>query len=153
MRILVTGGAGYIGSVVSEELINAGHEPIVYDNLAYGHRDAVSPAAEFVKADLLDGEALIRVLKEQSIEAVMHMAAYALVGESVTYPAKYYQNNLVAGLSLLDAMRECGVKRLVFSSTCATYGETATLPISATAMNNPSKPDSQYKLAFVRALT
>ena len=103
MRILVTGGAGCIGSVVTEELINAGHEPIVYDNLVYGHRDAVSPAASFVQADLLDGETLRRVLKEQSVEAVMHMAAYALVGESVTHPAKYYQNNLVAGLSLLNA--------------------------------------------------
>ena len=152
MRILVTGGAGYIGSVVTEELINASHEPVVYDNLAYGHRDAVSPAAQFVKADLLDGGTLVRVLKEQSIEAVMHMAAYALVGESVTYPAKYYQNNLVAGLSLLDAMRECGVKRLVFSSTCATYGEPATLPISETAPNNPTNPYGESKLAFERAL-
>ena len=152
MRILVTGGAGYIGSVVTEELINAGHEPIVYDNLAYGHRDAISSAAQFVKADLLDCGTLVRILKEQSIEAVMHMAAYAVVGESVTYPAKYYQNNLVAGLSLLDAMRECGVKRLVFSSTCATYGEPATLPISETALNNPTNPYGESKLAFERAL-
>src|SRR6266851_4649687 len=123
MRILVTGGAGYIGSVVTEELIGAGHEAVVYDNLVYGHREAVNPNAEFIHADLLDGEALRRTLKEHSIEAVMHMAAYALVGESVTHPAKYYQNNLVAGLSLLNAMNECGVKRLVFWSTCATYGE------------------------------
>src|SRR5437667_8788594 len=82
----------------------------------------------------------------------MHMAAFALVGESVTHPAKYYQNNLVAGLSLLDAMRECGVKRLVFSSTCATYGEPATLPISETAPNNPTNPYGETKLAFERAL-
>src|SRR2546427_13225828 len=89
MRILVTGGAGYIGSVVTEELINAGHEPIVYDNLAYGHRDAVSPKAQFIEANLLDSETLRRVLTEHSIEAVMHMAAYALVGESVTHTAKF----------------------------------------------------------------
>src|ERR1051325_5585443 len=121
MRILVTGGAGYIGSVVTEELIKAGHEAFVYDNLVYGHREAISPQARFIEADLLDRPTLIRALKENSIEAVMHMAAYALVGESVTHPAKYYQNNLVAGLSLLEAMHDCGVKRLVFSSTCATY--------------------------------
>ncbi len=152
MRILVTGGAGYIGSVVTEELINAGHEPIVYDNLVHGHRDAVSPAASFVKADLLDGETLRRVLREQSIEAVMHMAAYALVGESVTNPAEYYQNNLVAGLSLLNAMRECDLRRLVFSCTCATYGEPATVPITEDEPNNPTNPYGESKLAFERAL-
>jgi UDP-glucose 4-epimerase len=152
MRILVTGGAGYIGSVVAEELINAGHEPIVCDNLVHGHREAVSPKAHFVQADLLDGETLRRTLKEHSIEAVMHMAAYALVGESVTHPAKYYQNNLVGGLSLLAAMRDCGVKRLVFSSTCAIYGEPETLPISETAQNQPTNPYGESKLAFERAL-
>ena len=107
MRILVTGGAGYIGSVVTEELVNAGHRTIVYDNLSYGHREAVHPSAAFVKGDLLDTETLQGVLREHAIEAVMHMAAFALVGESVTHPAKYYQNNLVGGLSLLNAMREC----------------------------------------------
>ena len=152
MRILVTGGAGYIGSVVTEELIGAGHEAVVYDNLVYGHREAVSPRAKFVQADLLDGEALRRALAEHSIEAVMHMAAYALVGESVLHPAKYYQNNLVAGLSLLDAMRDCDVKRLVFSSTCATYGEPETLPITENAANRPTNPYGESKLAFERAL-
>src|SRR6266478_1909991 len=152
MKILVTGGAGYIGSVVAEELIKAGHEVVVYDNLSYGHRAAVQSPAEFVAADLLDGETLCRVLREQAIEAVMHMAAYALVGESVTHPAKYYQNNLVAGLSLLNAMRECGVKRLVFSSTCATYGEPATVPIDESLPNNPTNPYGESKLAFERAL-
>src|SRR5947207_379932 len=152
MRILVTGGAGYIGSVVTEELINAGHEPIVYDNLVYGHRDAVNPAAIFVKGDLLDGETLRRVFTEHSIEAVMHMAAYAFVGESVTEPAKYYQNNFVAGLSLLNAMRDCEIKRLVFSSTCATYGQPQTMPIDEEAANNPTNPYGETKLAFERAL-
>src|SRR5688572_24293562 len=152
MNVLVTGGAGYIGSVVTEELINTGHEAVVYDNLVYGHRAAVTPAAKFVEADLLDRETLIRTLKEYSIEAVMHMAACALVGESVTHPAKYYQNNMVAGLSLLDAMRACEVKRLVFSSTCATYGEPDELPITENAGNHPTNPYGESKLAFERAL-
>ena len=152
MKVLVTGGAGYIGSVVTEELINAGHQAIVYDNLSYGHREAVHPLAAFVKADLLDSETLRGVLREQAIEAVMHMAAFALVGESVTHPAKYYQNNLVGGLSLLNAMRECGVRRLVFSSTCATYGEPATVPIDESLPNNPTNPYGESKLAFERAL-
>ena len=152
MKILVTGGAGYIGSVVTEELIKAGHEVVVYDNLSYGHRAAVQSPAEFVAADLLDGERLRSVLREHAIEAVMHMAAYALVGESVTHPAKYYQNNLVAGLSLLDAMNECGVKRLVFSSTCATYGEPEKVPIEEGFPNHPTNPYGESKLAFERAL-
>lgn len=152
MRILVTGGAGYIGSVVAEELTNAGHDAVVYDNLVHGHREAVSPKAQFVQADLSDGHTLRRTLKEQSIEAVMHMAAYALVAESATYPAKYYQNNLVGGLSLLDAMRDCGVTRLVFSSTCAIYGEPEILPISESAQSRPTNPYGESKLAFERAL-
>src|SRR5436853_2210458 len=152
MRILVTGGAGYIASVVTEELTNAGHQAVVYDNLSYGHREAVDPSAAFVKGDLLDTETLQAVLKEHAIEAVMHMAAFALVGESVTHPAKYYQNNLVGGLSLLNAMRECGVKRLVFSSTCATYGEPAKVPIDESLPNNPTNPYGESKLAFERAL-
>jgi len=152
MRVLVTGGAGYIGSVVTEELLNEGHQVVVYDNLSYGHRDAVSPSAQFDKGDLLDGDLLARVLKDHAIEAVMHMAAYALVGESVTHPAKYYQNNLVAGLSLLNTMVECDIKRLVFSSTCATYGEPATVPIDENAANNTTNPYGESKLAFERAL-
>ncbi len=152
MRVLVTGGAGYIGSVVTEELLKAGHQVVVYDNLSYGHRAAVTSPAEFVEGDLLDGETLRRVLNQPAIEAVVHMAAYALVGESVTHPAKYYQNNLVAGLSLLDAMNECGVKRLVFSSTCATYGEPQKVPIEESCASNPTNPYGESKLAFERAL-
>jgi len=152
MRILVTGGAGYIGSVVTEELINAGHDAVVYDNLSCGHRQAVHPPAKFVLGDLLDRDALRSALSENKIQVVIHMAASALVGESATDPAKYYQNNLVAGLSLLDAMRECGVQRLVFSSTCATYGEPEKVPIDETAPNNPTNPYGESKLAFERAL-
>lgn len=152
MRVLVTGGAGYIGSVVTEELINSGHEVVVYDNLGKGHRAAVRPEAQFVEGDLKDGELLGRTFREQRTEAVIHMAADALVGESVTNPAKYYQNNLVAGLSLLDAMRDAGVRRMVFSSTCATYGEPVRLPMDEGLPTNPLNPYGQSKLAFEGAL-
>ncbi len=152
MRVFVTGGAGYIGSVVTEELINAGHEVVVYDNLGKGHRAAVHPQAQFVEGDLTDGELLRRTFKEGRTDAVIHMAADALVGESVTNPAKYYQNNLVAGLSLLDAMRDAEVRKIVFSSTCATYGEPVHLPMDETLPTNPLNPYGQSKLAFEGAL-
>jgi UDP-glucose 4-epimerase len=152
MRILVTGGAGYIGSVVIEELLKDGHEAVVYDNLSKGHSGAVAPGAEFVRADLLERERLTRTLKEHSIEAVIHMAAYSLVGESVTEPAKYYRNNMVAGLALLDAMRETGVRRIVFSSTAATYGEPAKQPIEESDPTIPTNPYGETKLAFEHAL-
>src|SRR6476646_4964246 len=111
MRILVTGGAGYIGSVVVEELVADGHQVVVYDNLSKGHRGSVSPQAAFVEADLMNTERLKSTLHEHNVEAVIHMAADSLVGESVDHPAKYFRNNVVAGLSLLDAMREAEVKR------------------------------------------
>ncbi|HVF51752.1 MAG TPA: UDP-glucose 4-epimerase GalE [Pyrinomonadaceae bacterium] len=152
MRILVTGGAGYIGSVVAEELIAAGHEVFVYDNLSKGHRAAVHPQATLVEADLMDGETLRRTFREQRTEAVIHMAADALVGESVTNPAKYYRNNFVAGLALLDAMRDASVRRIVFSSTCATYGEPERVPMDETLPTNPLNPYGQSKLAFEGAL-
>jgi UDP-glucose 4-epimerase len=152
MKILVTGGAGYIGCVVTEELIKAGHQAVVYDNLSYGHRDAVHPAAQFIEGDLLETDTLRSVFREHEIQAVMHMAAFALVGESVTHPAKYYHNNVVGGLSLLNAMRDCDVKRLVFSSTCATYGEPARVPIDESLPNNPTNPYGESKLAFERSL-
>jgi UDP-glucose 4-epimerase len=106
MKILVTGGAGYIGSVVVEECLRDNHEVFVFDNLVKGHRESVASGAEFIEGDLIDGELLKKIFSEREIEAVIHMAAYSLVGESVEHPAKYYQNNVVAGLSLLDAMRE-----------------------------------------------
>ena len=111
MRVLVTGGAGYIGSVVTEQLVNDGHEVVVYDNLSRDIVEAVVAGAKFVEGDLLEADKLHQTLNENRIEAVIHMAASSLVGESVEAPAKYYHNNVVAGLVLLDAMRDCGVKQ------------------------------------------
>ena len=150
MRVLVTGGAGYIGSGVVEELIAAGHAAVVYDSLYKGHRDAVHPDAAFVHADLMDGEPLRKALS--GVDAVVHMVADSLVGESVKDPAKYYRNNVVAGLALLDRMREAGVKRLVFSSTAAVYGEPAKQPIEETDPTAPTNPYGASKLAFEHAL-
>jgi len=152
MRVLVTGGAGYIGSVVSEQLANDGHEVVVYDNLSKGHRDAVIAGASFIEGDLLDADTLRRTLDGNRIEAVIHMAAFSLVGESVEKPSKYYQNNVVAGLMLLDAMRECEVKRIVFSSTAATYGEPEAQPIFESAPTNPTNPYGETKLAIEKAM-
>ena len=152
MKVFVTGGAGYIGSVVTEELLNDGHQAIVYDSLYKGHPGAVDPCAKFVHADLNDSVQLKAALTNNQIEAVIHMAADSLVGESVEQPAKYYENNLITGLNLLNAMRDCEVRKLVFSSTAATYGEPEKQPIEETDQTNPTNPYGETKLAFERAL-
>ncbi len=152
MKVLVTGGAGYIGSVVTEELLADGHEVVVYDSLYKGHREAIAPGAMFVQADLADAAKLREALSVNHIEAVVHMAADSLVGESCAQPAKYYRNNVINGLILLDAMRACEVQRIVFSSTCATYGAPAKQPIEETAPNQPTNPYGQSKLAFEQAM-
>ena len=121
MNVLVVGGAGYIGSHTVRLLNQAGHQVVVLDNLSTGFKAAVA-GTELVVGDMRDRDLVESVLQKYSIDAVMHFAAFALVGESVSEPAKYYQNNVVATLELLEAMRFCDVKRLVFSSTCATYG-------------------------------
>ena len=151
MRVLVTGGAGYIGSVVVEELLATGHQPVVYDNLSKGHREAIAPGAEFIHAELVDTHALERALSKHKIEGVIHMAAHSLVGESFQNPAKYYENNVVAGIALLDAMRSNGVRRLVFSSSAAVYGETEKQPIDESMPTNPKNPYGETKVAFERA--
>lgn len=152
MRVLVTGGAGYIGSVVVEELLAHEFTPIVYDNLSKGHRQSVAPGVEFVQAELIDQKRLREVLAGYKVEAVMHMAADSLVGESFQDPARYYANNVVAGLSLLEAMRSTEVSRIVLSSTAAVYGEPQKQPIQESDPTLPTNPYGETKLAFERAL-
>ena len=152
MKVLVTGGAGYIGSVVVEQLIKHGHEAVVYDNLSKGHAAAVAPEAIFIRADLMDSSALVSALDQNRIEAVIHMAASSLVGESVEDPHAYFTNNIGAGVSLLDAMLAVGVKKLVFSSTAAVYGSPEKMPITEEATQDPTNPYGESKLAFEKML-
>ena len=152
MNVLVTGGAGYIGSVINEELLNGGHDVTVFDNLSKGHRAAVDTRARFVEGDISDTALVTSTLKENRIEAVIHMAADSLVGESVEQPEKYYQNNVVKGLKLLDAMRDRNVHKLVFSSTAAVYGEPGKQPIGESDPTRPTNPYGETKLAFEQAL-
>ena len=146
MNVLVVGGAGYIGSHCVRQLEAAGHRPVVLDNLVFGHRSAVGAEIPFYDCDLGDSEAVGTILREESIELVMHFAAFAYVGESVTEPRKYYENNFVATLRLLETMLDNGVKKFVFSSTCATYGEPDTLPMVETLPQAPINPYGQTKL-------
>jgi UDP-glucose 4-epimerase len=152
MRVLVTGGAGYIGSVVAEWLLEHGHAVVVYDNLVRGHADAVPPRALLVRGDLLDAGALAGALREHRIDAVVHMAAESLVGESVAHPDRYYRTNVVGSLTLLDAMRAVGVGVLVFSSSAAVYGERGKQPIEEDDPPLPTNPYGECKLTFERAL-
>jgi UDP-glucose 4-epimerase len=152
MRILVTGGAGYIGSVMTDVLVEKGHEVTVFDNLSRGHRDSISPRATFVKGDLVEKRLVIETLKSRGIEAVIHMAGDALVGESMENPGKYYRTNVVAGLTLLEAMRDANVKPIVFSSTCAVYGNPERTPLDETLPLRPINPYGDSKLAFERLL-
>lgn len=151
MNVLVTGGAGYVGSHAVRLLMRESHDVWVYDNLSRGKRAAV-PADRLVEGDLHDRDRLAGVLRQKSIDAVMHFAAYAYVGESVTDPAKYYENNFAGTLSLMEAMRSVGVKRIVFSSTCATYGIPETTPITEDESQRPINPYGFTKLAIERAL-
>ena len=151
MAILVTGGAGYIGSHTAAELLAANEDVVILDNLEKGHRGAVK-GGRFCKGDLRDAEFLDSVFKENHIDEVIHFAAYSLVGESVTEPLKYYNNNMVSTLRLLDKMKEYGVKRLVFSSTAATYGEPENTPILETDRTFPTNPYGETKLSVEKVL-
>jgi UDP-glucose 4-epimerase len=149
VKLLVTGGAGYIGSVVTALLLEAGHEVTVLDDLSTGHRDAVPTGAGFVEARIHDAAAVL----DPSYEAVLHFAAKSLVGESVARPELYWENNVVGSLALLDAMRAAGVRRLVFSSTPATYGEPATMPITEDTPPRPTNPYGMTKLTIDMAIS
>lgn len=149
--ILVTGGAGYIGSHTCKALAAAGHQPVTFDNLVYGHREAVKWGPLEV-GDLLDTPCITAVLEKYRPAAVLHFAAYAYVGESVTNPYKYYQNNVSGTLSLLQAMKQADVQTIVFSSTCATYGVPAIVPIPETLPQAPINPYGMSKLMVERIL-
>ena len=146
MKVLVAGGAGYIGSHCVRQLIAAGHEPVVVDNLVYGHRAAVPANVRFHRNDLGHPDAIDAIMAAEKPEVVMHFAAYAYVGESVTNPLKYYQNNVAATLHVLEAMLKHGVKKFVFSSTCATFGIPEKMPITEDSPQKPINPYGQTKL-------
>jgi UDP-glucose 4-epimerase len=152
MHIIVTGGAGYIGSICSEELINAGHTVTIFDNLTEGHRAAVDPRAKFIKGDLANRDEIFKAMVGAKPDAVMHFAANALVGESMTNPSKYFRNNVAAGVNLLDAMIDAGIKKFVFSSTCATYGSPEKIPMDERLPQKPINPYGQSKLMFEQIL-
>ncbi len=150
MKVFVTGGAGYIGSITVERLLDAGHQVVVFDNLERGHREAVDERARFIQGDLRFPDGVAKAVRAAKPEAVMHFAAYALVGESMERPELYFGNNLYGGLNLLEAMRAAGVRKLVFSSTCATYGFPARVPITEDTPQQPVNPYGESKLLFER---
>jgi len=151
MKLLVTGGAGYIGSIVAQQLLEAGHEVVVLDNLSRGHRAAVPEGARLLEVDLLD-EPATRAALADGFDGVMHFAALALVAESVAHPERYHRGNHVGALNLLDAMRDAGVRRLVFSSTCAVYGEPERVPMREDIPAAPVNAYGNSKLAIDRMI-
>jgi UDP-glucose 4-epimerase len=152
MNVFVTGGAGYIGSVCVEELLNAGHRVTVYDNLTEGHRSAVDARATFVPGRPEEEGHILEAVKSAGPEAILHFAANALVGESMTNPGKYFQNNVCNGLTLLNAAVAARVKKFVFSSTCATYGPPERLPMTEDLPQHPINPYGESKLMFEKML-
>lgn len=152
MNVLVTGGAGYIGSVCVEELLNAGHAVTVFDNLSEGHRSAVDARAAFVEGCLSQRAMVAQAVKQSAAEAILHFAALALVSESMADPSAYFRNNVADGLNLLDAAVEAGVNKFVFSSTCATYGPPERIPITEDMPQRPISPYGESKLMFERML-
>ena len=152
MKIFVTGGAGYIGSVCVEELLNAKHDVFVYDNLSEGHRAAVDKRAEFTEGDLADRALLFHTLERIRPDAVMHFSGNALVSESMVNPGKYFRNNVGNGIQLLEACVQAGVGKFVFSSTCAIFGMPKKVPIAEDAPKDPINPYGESKLMFERIL-
>ena len=152
MNVFVTGGAGYIGSICTEQLLDAGHSVTVYDNLTEGHRSAVDKRASFILAHPETEKDILNAVQSAKPEAIMHFAASALVPESMANPKKYFNNNVVNGPKLLDAAVECGVKKFVFSSTCATYGPPDRVPMTEDLPQRPINPYGESKLMFERIL-
>src|SRR6266536_961921 len=152
MAILVTGGAGYIGSVTVELFLERGEQVVVLDNLSRGHAAAVPDGVQLYQGDIGDSELVTRIGKEHDIEACVHFAALAYVGESVSDPSLYYDNNVARGISLLGALRSVGINQVVFSSTCATYGEPQRIPIDETHPQEPTNPYGWSKLFMERIM-
>ena len=152
MKILVTGGSGYIGSVTLARLLQAGHRVHVFDNLERGHREALPPGIPLTVGDLRDASAIAETMAAVRPDAVMHFAAYALVGESMRQPELYFVNNVTGGINLLEAMRAAGVKQIVFSSSCATYGEPGSADIDESTLQSPTNPYGESKLIFEKML-
>ena len=152
MKIVLTGGSGYIGSVTTELLCDDGHEVVVFDNLERGHREAVDPRARLVVGDLREPQAIRELMAAVKPAAVVHFAAYALVGESMQNPHLYFENNVGGGLNLLDALLRAGVPKIIFSSTCATYGQPETMPMTEALPQRPTNPYGESKLMFETAL-
>ncbi len=152
MNVFVTGGAGYIGSICTEELLNAGHAVSVYDDLSEGHRSAVDSRARFILGRPEEESDILNAVKQAKPEAIVHFAANALVGESMTNPGKYFRNNVANGLKLLEAATTVGVKKFVFSSTCATYGPPERVPMTEDLPQRPINPYGESKLMFERML-
>jgi UDP-glucose-4-epimerase GalE len=153
MRILVTGGAGYVGSTTAQRLIEAGHEVVAYDSLELGHRAAVPEGAVLVSGYIGDQGLVEATLREHSIDAVLHCAGYSLVGESVQQPQRYFENNVARGIAFLDSLLAAGVRRVVFSSSAAVYGVPDRIPIEETDTLAPVNPYGATKLALENALT
>jgi len=152
LKVLVTGGAGYIGSVVVAELLRAGHEPVVYDNLAKGHREAVPAHVPFLRGDIADHATVTHAIRDHDIEAVMHFAAFIEAGESMKSPERFFRNNTASTLSLLEALLENGVRRFVFSSTAALYGDPEHVPIRETDRLKPTNAYGESKLLVEQML-
>jgi UDP-glucose 4-epimerase len=152
MNILVVGGAGYVGSVCAELLLNEGHQVAIFDNLSQGHRAALDQRAHFLKGDLADRDGIVKAVARLCPAAVMHFAASALVGESMRDPSKYFRNNVANGLNLLDAMVAADVRQIVFSSSCATFGLPERTPIDESFPQRPINPYGESKVAFEKIL-
>ena len=152
MKVLVTGGAGYIGSITSEILLDEGHEVVIFDNLGRGHREAVDARAEFIEGDLRNREDIRKAMGSVLPDAVMHFAAFALVGESMQDPMLYFRNNVLGGINLVESMIERGVKRIIFSSTCATYGQPERMPMTEDLPQRPTNPYGESKLMLEKVL-